>query len=121
MRQILYYNALNHKWKIYEFKNIDSITIGENYSNPIDIPEKIKIIKNDTVGFPDLEKDAFKGRIDECGISGDSFEDPSFPPIMETILLKEDDLKMIAPMVFVKMSDHKLLKAKRKNSNHDLF
>ena len=79
------------------------------------------IIKSDTLGFPDNEKDAYKNQIDECGISGDAFEDPSFPPTYDHILLKDDDLKMIPPIIFVKMSEHKKMRELRKNSNQDLF
>ena len=51
----------------------------------------------------------------------DAFEDPSFPPTYDHILLKDDDLKMIPPIIFVKMSEHKKMRELRKNSNQDLF
>lgn len=47
--------------------------------------DKINIVREEVPGFPPLKEDAYRSKIEECGISGDPFEDPYFLPSEESI------------------------------------
>lgn len=65
---------------MYEHKELLTNSLSDYYEPPNNIRDKI-IIKpgfDNKPGFPDNKYDAYKAKIDECGISGDLFEDPDF-------------------------------------------
>ncbi|EGR28298.1 morn domain repeat protein [Ichthyophthirius multifiliis] len=90
---ILYYNANNHSHSIFNYKNIDNCV--DHFINPFLDKNQDNIIwefKN-APGYPTYDIDCCKARIDDCGISGEKFEDPQFQINIQSIQYELDDFE----------------------------
>ncbi|KRX01213.1 hypothetical protein PPERSA_05613 [Pseudocohnilembus persalinus] len=123
--EILYYSAVKHEWLIFKYQKKENEDIKNNVDiqdkNPFEIIDQIMIVKEQQQGFPSLQFDAYKPKIEECGISGELFEDPYLLPVEESIQIPQEDLKQLSiPAIeFIRITEYQ--NSKYQNTIPQLF
>lgn len=110
VRQIVYYNADEHNWKLMNLPEM----VNELDINFYEIlhSSEWKKIPTKASGYPDFKLDAYKSMIDEKGLKRENLEDPAFDSSETPLMIKdENNTPTQAPTDYVRMNSMDLFKS----------